>query len=270
MSKGRKHSSLDHNEVFFLAGTICAQATYYENGFRQRDLKFMIEMFSNWVDLILPDRSLFLHNVQIMRFLEDLVTDGLAKKNGKSKETRYRLTPAGLVEVTHRLVHRKPSFPLENFYFVLHAVDAYRPQIEALLKMEAKSFPAGLRMELESLLEIKKPIREYIDFLNFELKKLRARIEDSKQVLQLVKDSRQKKKSTVDIVSEIEKQFPYDLNSQKALTKFYAEMPTPVSDRILDVGLRKRTEQIWFPLEKVLDLHLQILKSLETRVGGKS
>lgn len=270
MTKGRKHSNLEHNEVFFLAGTICAQATYFASGFRQRDLKFMIEMFSNWIDLILPDRSLFLHNVQIMRFLEDLVREGHAKKSGKSKDTRYRLTPAGLVQVTHRLVHRKPSFPIENFYFVIHAVDAYRPQIEALLKTEAKSFPAGLRMELEALLEIKKPIREYIDFLSFELKKLRARIEDSKQVLQIVKDSRQKKKSTVDIVSEIEKQFPYDLNSQKALTKFYAEMPSPVADWILDVGLRKRTEQIWFPLEKVLDLHLQILKNLETRLTSKN
>lgn len=265
----RKHSNLEQNEVFFLAAAICAHSTYYERGFRQRDLKFMVDMFSNWMDVSLRERSLFLHNTQVLRFLQYLVSESWAKQVSKQKNPVYRLTPVGLLQLISRLVHRKPQFPLEHFYFVVHVIDTYRPQIEALLKSESAQFPSGLRMEIEALLEIHKPLQAHKEFIQFELKKLKSRIQDSKLVVKIVMEGREKKKLTKDIVREIEKKFPYDLNSQKPLSEFYSEMPTGVADWILDIGLKKRTIQLWLPLEQNLEAHLTNLEQLERSLQKK-
>ncbi|MDB5037905.1 MAG: exported protein of unknown function [Bacteriovoracaceae bacterium] len=258
----RKDSNLEHNNIFVIAACLGAQAIFSTEGFRQKDLKFLIEMFSNWVDITLKDRVLFVHNTQIMRYLHHLTAEGFAQKITRKGQPRFRLTRVGLITLLTQLIERPPQFPLEHFFFGFHMVETYRNQIEMLVKSEGQQFPSALKIELDALFDLQKMIDQQIAYVRIEHKKLKQRIADSEEVEKLVKKMRIDKKSIKEISSAIEKQYPYDLNSQKSLAQFYNEIPKPIADWILDSAITKRREQIWNPIAKILETHLEILERL--------
>jgi hypothetical protein len=258
----RRDSNLEHHNIFAIAACLGAQAIFSTTGFRQKDLKFLIEMFSNWVDITLKDRVLTVHNTQIMRYLHHLVREGYAQKLSRKGQPRFRLTRIGLITLLTQLVRRPTEFPLEHFFFSFHMAEAYRSQIESLVKAEGQQFPSALRIELDELFNLTRMLDDQILHVRTELKKLKQRILDSENVEKLVKKMRTEKRAIKDIANEIEKQYPYDLNSQKPLAQFYNEIPKPIADWILDVAISKRREQIWNPILHTMEKHLEVLEEL--------
>lgn len=265
----RKDSNLEANNVFVIAGCLGAQTIFSTEGFRQKDLKFLIEMFSNWVDVTLKDRVLSVHNTQIMRYLNHLVSEGFAQKVSRKGQPRFRLTRVGLIVLITKLVQRRPQFPLEHFFFGFHMIDAYRNQIETLVKSEGQQFPTALKIELDALFNLQKILDEQLLYVRTELRKLKQRIADSESVEALVKKMRREKRSVQEIANEIDKQYPHDLHSQKPLSQVYNNLPKPVADWILDVAIAKRREQIWLPISEVLEKHVTILERLKEISKGK-
>jgi hypothetical protein len=265
----RKDSNLEHNDIFVIAGCLGAQTIFSAEGFRQKDLKFLIEMFSNWVDTTLKDRVLSVHNTQVMRYLHFLVNQGFAQKTTRKGQPRFRLTRLGLIALLTQLVRRPPQFPLEHFFFGFHMIDAYRHQIETLVMSEGEQFPAALKIELDALFNLRKILDEQLAYIQTELRKLKQRISDSEAVETLVKKMRRDKRSVKEIANEIDKQYPHDLHSQKPLAQVYNELPKPVADWILDVAIAKRREQIWLPISEVLEKHALILERLKESCSPK-
>lgn len=261
----RRGSELIHHEIYVLAGVIAAHASYSQEGFRQKDIKFMIEMMSNWMDMTFPDSTLNLHNTQIMRFLTEMVREGFAQRFLKNKVPTYKLTRVGLIAILGKLVQRPAQFPLEHFYFIFHFVEALRTPLENLIKAEGQQFPLALKIEVESLLDVKRLIQRQLDFVQTESRKLKQRINDNLEVIQIVQRGRKIKLTTSQIILEIEKKFPYDLNSQKPLSELYNDMPEGLRDFILDSVLEKRTNQIWTPISSVLEKHLEMLEQLKQK-----
>jgi len=260
----RRDSNLEHNNIFAIAACLGAQTMFAAEGFRQKDLKFLIEMFSNWVDITLKDRVLTVHNTQIMRYLNSLVAEGYAQKITRKGQSRFRLTRVGLISLLTQLIQRPPQFPLEHFFFAFHMVETYRAQIENLVKSEGQQFPSALKIELDALFNLEKILNEQVAYVRTELRKLKQRIEDSENVEKLVKKMRAEKRSISEIATAIEQQYPYDLNSQKPLAQFYNEIPKQVADWILDRAIGSRREQIWIPLVSILEKHLEVLERLRT------
>jgi hypothetical protein len=246
-----------------IAGCLGAQAIFSSDGFRQKDLKFLIEMFSNWVDITLKDRVLAVHNTQIMRYLNSLVADGWAQKVSRKGQPRFRLTRLGLISLITQLVQRPPQFPLEHFFFGFHMIDAYRDQIESLVKSEGQQFPAVLKIELDALFDLQRILDNQLSYVRVELQKLKQRISDSESVEAMVKNMRREKKNVKEIAAEIDRCYPHDLHSQKPLAQIYGQLPKPVADWILDVAIAKRREQIWIPISEILEKHIVVLEQLK-------
>jgi hypothetical protein len=259
----RKDSNLEHNNLFVIAACLGAQTIFSAEGFRQKDLKFLIEMFSNWVDITLKDRVLSVHNTQIMRYLQYLCAEGFAIKISRKGQPRFRLTRVGLITLITKLVERPPQFPLEHFFFGFHMIDAYRNQIESLVKSEGQQFPKALKIELDALFNLQRILDEQLSYVRTELRKLKQRIADSEAVETLVKRMRRENRSVKEIANEIDKQYPHDLHSQKPLSQVYNDLPKPVADWILDVAIAKRREQIWLPISEVLQKHIDVLEKLK-------
>ncbi len=258
----RKAYSLQQNEVFFIVAAIAAHSSFDQAGFRQKDIRFLIEMFSNWIDIEFKDRVLAVHNTQIMRYLEQLVTEGDAKRMSREKQPRYRLTRSGLVNLLSKLAYREPGFPLEQFYYVYHFLEAYRGPLEALIQSEGNQFPPALKIEMDSILDVSKLLRAQVEFVENALQLLRKRVEENKAVIEIIREGRKQKKSVAEIVHEIEVKYPYDLNSQKPLSEFYEEMPLKMREFVLDIAIPKRTHQIWMPMLQILEKHLEILRTM--------
>lgn len=260
----------ERSQIYFHAAAITAEAVYTSSGFRQRDFRFLAEMFSNWMDSALGQTAIWVHNTQAMRYLDDLCADSHAKVSRKARIKTYHISFSGLIHLVRELGGCIERFPLEDFYFVYHFFSTYQESIMNLVKERGTHIPATLKIEMQNLLRPKQILETQIRFVEKEHKKLSQRIRDSKEVLKIVEKGRSLGRSSLHISEDIEKAFPYDLNSQKPLSTFYREIPENIRDWILNRALEARTIEAWMPMERSLKTHLENLYQLKKEAESKT
>lgn len=258
----RTDSLFQRYELFVTSGIIAAQANYPSEGFRQRDVRFIIELFSNWVEFSLSDATLALSNTQIARYLDTLVIEGSAKKTKRGKHPQYRLTRIGLIELLSRLA--KSAKPLEpsQFLFVYYFIYNYKSRILEMIKTEGTLFPLGMRLEVESLLDTTTLLAEERKRVETKLKKLHARIADSNQSSRLARDLYRRGLTSQEVAKHLEQSYPYGMNSKKPLTELFNEIPTDIGKWELETGAIQRCSQLWTPARVLLNTYLQQLNKL--------
>jgi hypothetical protein len=85
----RRESTQSAYEPYFIAAILAAQFQFQKKGFRQKDVRFLIELFTNWMESTLGEVTLPLQNVQISRYLTHLCKNDIAKKlRGKNPPNR--------------------------------------------------------------------------------------------------------------------------------------------------------------------------------------
>ena len=107
-------------EFLVAAAVIAAHANSRAQGFRQREVRFLIELFSNWVSASLEGEVLELKNTQILRYLEGLSSEAFARRSVRQRFPVYRLTRLGLIELLSRLVNPPAAIPPAQFFFVFY------------------------------------------------------------------------------------------------------------------------------------------------------
>ncbi len=259
----RTNALFDRYEVFVAAATVGAHAHAKAEGFRQRDVKFLVELCSNWIEHSIQFQTLVFQNTQVARFLGELVRDGFARKLGRSERPCYKLTRSGLIELLSRIVNEPYYEQPERFFFVYYFIENYRPRILELIKAEGKQFPYAVEVELKALLDSQHLKERQRVAAEKELQKLEVRIGDALKTSKLTIDGYRNGRSTEQIVAEVEKLYPYELNSQKPLTELFADMPPEVRRWELEIGTVKRAHQIWIPSRTLLMQYIKILRELE-------
>src|SRR6187455_457662 len=126
----RAGAVFQEREAIVTAAVIAAQAIGADGNFRQRDVRFFIELFSNWMQSTTLSWALEVHNAQVLRYLDVAVSAGWARRVGRAPP-QYRLTPEGLLELLGRLGARKDLTRLDEFFLVYHFFDAYAARLEA-------------------------------------------------------------------------------------------------------------------------------------------
>ncbi len=210
---------------YFTAATLGAHSNAAGKGFRQKDLRFILGLFLNWMDGTQKGAEASLHNTQIARYLEVLVKHGFAKRSGVAKASRYSLTRSGLLELVTRLTRVPVHAPMEQFFFVNYFVNTYRQRLTELVEREGSFMPASLRLELESLLDSKELIQTQIRFVELEIRKLAESLRDTQGAMELAERESRKGVSAEVIIGKVEKEFPYELNSHKPLSEFLHDFP---------------------------------------------
>jgi len=140
-------------EPILCASIIAAQAVALgEEGFRQRDVRFFIELFSNWLESTTLSSTITIHNVQVQRYLDVLQKAGWAKRVGR-RPPRYRLTPEGLVELIGRLTRRRHLKRLDEFFLVYHLMSAYGARLRAMVERSGPLASSALAVDIDALLD---------------------------------------------------------------------------------------------------------------------
>ena len=147
----RSGSLLEERSPLVTAAVIAAQATA-PDGFRQRDVRFFIELFSNWLEPTTGQHTLAVHNTQVQRHLNGLAKARFAQRTGRSPP-RFRLNPDGLVELLRRLVLRTDLMRLDEFLLVFHFLDAYGSRLRALAMRGGSLASRLLAVDLDDLLD---------------------------------------------------------------------------------------------------------------------
>lgn len=258
----RTGTILKSNELFVASATIAAHASHASDGFRQRDVRFLIELFSNWVERTFEGLVLTISNTQVQRYLDELVTEGYARRFTRKGRPRYRLTRTGLIELLERIIPETLYHPAEHFFFLFYFISNYRPRIEKLVADEGKQFPLALKLEVEALLDAGALVKQQLYHAEQELEKLDERIGDSLKGSKLATKLYAQELSLTEVAHEIEKRYPYELNSQKPLTELISEIPEELGRWELEAGGIKRVEHLWNPARTMLVTYIQCLKKL--------
>jgi len=249
-------------EIFVAAAVIGAHAGQKDPGFRQRDVKFLIELFSNWIESSDEKACLTVQNTQVLRYLSALVDEGYAKKLSRQGRPFYRLTRVGLLELISRLTSEPLANDKEHFFFLYYFISNYRPRLEELVKKEGRQFPLTLKLELESLLDEKALVHRELRRASKKLIKLEARARDAREASALTVSRLQSGSSLGEAIKAVEKVHPYELNSQKTLSELIMELPKPTQSWEMTEGNLKRADQIWDPASRLLRAYIKEIELL--------
>lgn len=259
----RTGALFERDEVFVASAVVAAHAHAQGNGFRQRDAKFLIELFSNWVEHSLRFRSLMLQNTQVSRYLDELVAEGFARRVIKQKSPLYHLTRVGLIDLISRMVSVDYFLRPERFLFTLYFVRNYKPRIIDLMKSEGSRFPFALELEVSELLDETKLLERQIQIAENEVEKLNKRIYSALDTAKLAGEMYARGASDAETVNKIDERHPYELSSQKPLAELFENILPQLRRWELESGSLKRAEEIWIPSRDMLLNYLNLLRKFQ-------
>lgn len=258
----RSASTVGRLELYVAAAVVAAHASNFENGFRQRDLRFFTELFLNWGEELgfsLPD----IQNTQLVRYISELVTNGFAKRVRKQGAPLYRLTRVGLIELVTRMTDPKLHTSPNAFLFLICFVLSYRDRIEDLVKREGAQFPPSLRIELQALLNPGDLLEAELRRIEKAIARLARRVDDAEKTSALVTQRLANGVSFHDVVVEAERKFPYELNSRKPLRELIAGIAGDQREWELRVGNTVRANNLWKPQKALMEGYYQQLRALK-------
>ena len=248
-------------EPLLAAGVVAGQATLGGDGFRQRDVKFFVELFSNWLESTSGSSTLHLHNTQIQRALELYVRAGWAKRQ-RRQPPRYRLTPDGLMELLRRLVRRESLRKLDEFLLIHHFLDAYGTRIRELVSKSGLLASHRLLVDFDELLDARRFIARERLLVSKELARLELRIKESLQMQELTQQLTRSGLSLEEVIAAVEQRFPYELNSQKPLNELLSALPPAWRTSEIGATAERRARRLWAPTHQLLQSYDGILAEL--------
>src|SRR5690606_3312322 len=105
---------------------------------------------------------------------------------------------------------------------------------------------------LDALLDTEALVERELKRVEREIRKLDERATGAKEVTELIKQRSRSGTPFMQIVAEIEKVHPYELNSQKPLSELVASIPPDQRQWEMEVGNLRRAEEIWNPAKRLL------------------
>ena len=253
-------SLVSRHQLFLTTALVGAHAQYQEVGFRHKHVRFLIELFSNWVEVGLPGDIIEIQNTQIARFLSTLIDEGFARRINKKGHPLYRLTRVGLIELLSRAGHRNYIDQKECFFFLYFFITNYRDRLIELVRREGSQFPPAMQMEVAALLDSRELVRRELAAAERELQRIDVRIHDSRKTVNLARQWLRDGKSIDSVVQEAERLWPYELNSTKPLSELIGEVPPETRAWEMTTGNEMRRKNIW---EKARVLLLAYITELE-------
>jgi hypothetical protein len=253
----RAGTLIDDRSPIVTAAVIAAQATG-SDGFRQRDVRFFIELFSNWLEPTTGAHTLPVHNTQVQRHLNGLTKARLAQRVGRSPP-RFHLTPDGLVELLRRLVLRHDLMRLDEFLLVFHILDAYGARLRAMAVRGSRLFA----LDLDQLVDPARLLARERERVAHERAKLAVRCEESRKTGALARAAIARAAPIDAVIREVEGRYPYELNSQKSLTELLSALPESWQREELVVNAERRADRFWEPLRALLTHYDKILADLQ-------
>ncbi len=243
-------------------GTLAAHSQSIATGFRQREIRFYSELFSNWIEVGGLGATIFLHNTQIARHITQLVHEGFAKslKRGTGRPT-YKLTKAGLFSLLSQLVHRSYLKDRLECHLVWYFLRSYTPQLQVLFGNSDSGLSIAQQRELEEYLNISDFIANQIRHVDTELKRLEERVNVAFAIAKEVQQMLARRQSIDECVAVVSKKYPYELNAQRSFSDLLKTLPPNLLVWELTKGSAIKARFVFEPLKtEILRFKEQLLQ----------
>lgn len=248
--------------------TLAAHAKHQGSTFRQKDVKFLVDLFINWIynPAGRATRPL-LHNTQIQRFINALVRDGLAKSSTQGSSPAYSLTKSGFLELTEILRKEAKAAPFEIFLFLIYFLRSYRSQILSTFDALSSASALAFKSEMAGLLDEKSLLKERHRSISNEIAYWEARIKEAKDVIAYVAELKSSRASPAEIGKSVELRFPYELNFQKPLTELLSEVTPELQLWEMTKGNESRIRHLWSQKIELLASERRSLEAIQSETG---
>lgn len=259
----RKGNFYQENAVFINAGILTCFANSPYEGFRPKDLKFYVEVFSNWVETSLGQHSVELQNNQVKRLFESLELKGDLKTLPKKRPQTFRLTSQGLYKYISKLVNLEHINESYQFFFLFHFITLYSSKLKQLLFAEKSDLSPALKTEIQFLLRPAEILRKEKEKVLLRISKLEQRISEANEMQKLSHKLLKDDWSQERIVAELERKFPYQLNNRKNMGDVFKDLILDVRWIELTESPKIRSSSLWSPLLEESRHYLNQLEQLD-------
>ena len=260
----KRQTLLERHEPLIAAAVLTAHGLNLKKGFRQVEVRWYLELFANWIELIEERAGFSVQNTQIARYLEALAAEGFARQVQEGSAPSYHLTRPGLFEVVSRLVSRPYFARREYFFFVYFFIRAYRQRMVKMVQLEGNMFSYSMQMELNALLDSDVLLDQQIAHVRRELTILDKRLEEQQKTLNLANQLLQMGRNYEDVVREIDKRFPFSLDPQRRYSELYKKGTEKQRSWELTQGTDNRLRYLWMPARRMLQHYLDELELLKS------
>lgn len=233
--------------TYIHAACLAVHANQKPEGFRQKDLKFFIELLLDWMETTYLSKRLVIKNTQIQRVLNQLVEENLLKAKDHKNRPHYHFTTHGLLEITSRLVDLNRLNDDQDFYFLFHFVSLYSSKMTDFI-LEQDQLPPSLKLEVKHLLNPQSLLEKRVIDLELKIEKLKTRMDEAQKMSELGNKLFEKGKKLSEIVETMEKQYPYQLNNQKTMTELFKDLSPDIQFIEITDAPNIRKETLWEPL----------------------
>ena len=259
-------SFTNSHQVLLSSALVACHASFREQGFRQRDLRFYFELFARWAERggVYDEEQIQI--TQLTRYLSDLAEQGYIKKLNRNSRSPFVLSRLGLIEMITRIVAPNDNQPHNVFYFAFYFIRVYRDRLIALVKEEGKQFPVALQVELEALLDYDSMLKEKISSVKKRLTKLSRGLEDALGSSKLAGNLMRRNIPLEEVIQQVEGKFPYEFNALKPLSELMKEIPPEARAFELEKGNALRVKMLWEPMYALEEQFLAQLNRLKKGV----
>ena len=253
---------MSFDDHLFKISAIGAHSNFADKGFRQKDVRFIAELFTNWLDVFLKPALPKWHNTQAMRFLERLQKEGLAKSKGQGKAKRYRLTRVGLMQLVHELVDVHGFSDIRYVLLTYFFIRTYNSRVIELIQREGSGFSKALQIEVEHLFDHKLFLEKHLEEHSRQIERLKLRIDETQKAGDLAVKLFRQGENLDRIIEQVSSLYPYELENQKPMEELFREIEPGIRLWEITNGNFARSQLLWQSQMQILISHKQILQNL--------
>ena len=252
---------ISRQELLAAAAVVAAHSSAQAEAFRQKDVLFLFELFSNWCQSGLWEEARSYQNTQLARYLSQLTKEGYAKKSQLKSHPAYRLTRSGLIELLYRISNRTAPNP-EQFLFSYYFISNYKERLINLVKEEGNLFPPALKVELIALLDNQNLLEREKNRIKKIHSHMKQRVSDAIATADLTEACIRKGLGIPEIVKLLQREHPYELNNQKPLSELVEGIPPDQRHWEIGEGAMKRGVQLWKPMLRLIENYSDALNQI--------
>lgn len=245
----------------YYAATIATWLNREEKGFRQKDVKFYLDLTIDWMEATPFSKNITVSNTQMMRFLNELV-----EKQWLSKKTQtvpvYTFNNKYFMELIKETLTIDEDDPYEFFFLQYHLASVYRETLSELLFIRGIGLSRGQKLDLDHLLNARYLLRTQKERIEKEIQKLTLRRKEVEKMIVMAHTEFKAGHDAIVVAQKIESKYPYQLQYQKKMSKTFEELHPKLRVLELTLNSEKRLATLWGPMEEFLQSYLKVLSQL--------
>lgn len=245
----------------FYAALIATWLNREEKGFRQRDVKFYHDLIIDWMETCPFAKNYTIQNTQMMRFLNTLVERQWLSIKGSNVPV-YHFNNKYFMDLIKETLGQSDEDPLELFFLQFHLASVYRETLSELLFIRGIELTRGQKLDLDHLLNARLLLRNQRERIEREIKKIEMRTKEVEKMIEFSRTELKIKKDPLEVVKELEKKYPYQMQYQKSMSKTFQDLHPRLRSLELTVHSEKRLETLWSPMADHLQNYLKTLEKM--------